>query len=139
MTDTTNEPIPVIFDTRCILCSRWVSFLLRHEADTRLHFVGAWSPTGLALAAQYGFGLQDLHKSYLVVVDGKALIRSDAGLALLGHMAAPWRSLRLLRIVPRRVRDSFYDFVARNRYRWFGIMEKCFVPGPELRHRFTLD
>ena len=139
MTDTSIAPISVVFDTRCILCGGWVRFLLRYKADTRLHFVGAWSPAGLAMAARYGFGPHDLQKTYLVVADGIALTRSDAGLALLGHMKAPWRWLGLLRIVPRPVRDGVYDLVARNRYRWFGMMEACLVPGPELRDRFTLD
>ncbi|KQT91213.1 hypothetical protein ASG60_21490 [Methylobacterium sp. Leaf469] len=129
----------MIFDTRCILCSRWVHFLLRHEAETRLHFIGAWSPSGLALAARYGFEPQDLQKTYLVITEGVALKRSDAGLALLGHMKPPWRWLRLLRIVPKPIRDSVYDVVARNRYRWFGTIDTCLVPDPALRDRFTLD
>jgi len=116
-----------------------VRFLLRYEADTRLHFVGAWSPTGLALAARYGFDKKDLQKTYLVVADGIALVRSDAGLTLLGHMKAPWCWLRLLRIVPKPVRDGVYDIVARNRYRWFGMKEACLLPDPGQRDRFTLD
>ena len=139
MTDTSIAPIPVVFDTRCILCSSWVRFLLRHEADTRLHFVGAWSSSGLAIAARYGLGPEELQKTFLVVVDGVALVRSDAGLALLDHMKAPWRWLRLLRVVPARVRDGVYDRVARNRYRWFGTRESCLVPSSDLRNRFTLD
>ncbi|WP_187274761.1 MULTISPECIES: DCC1-like thiol-disulfide oxidoreductase family protein [unclassified Methylobacterium] len=139
MIDPTAAPISVIFDTRCMLCSRWVRFLLRHEADRRLHFVGAWSPTGLEMAARYGFRLQDLQKTYLVIIEGVALDRSDAGLALLGHMKPPWRWLRLLRIVPRPLRDLVYDVVARNRYRWFGTIDTCLMPDPALRDRFTLE
>ena len=132
-------PIQVVFDTRCVLCSRWVLFLLRHEADDRLRFIGAWSPTGLSLAARYGLGEQDLQRTYLVVRDGAGLTRSDAGLALVEHLKPPWRWLRLLRIVPRPIRDAAYDLVARNRYRWFGTADTCLVPGPDTRHRFTLD
>lgn len=89
VTDGSIAPVSVVFDTRCIPCSRWVYFLLRNEADTRLHFVGVWSPAGLALAARYGFDERVLQKTYLVIDDGVALIRSDAGLALLNHMKAP--------------------------------------------------
>jgi predicted DCC family thiol-disulfide oxidoreductase YuxK len=116
-----------------------VHFLLRHEADARLQFVGAWSPTGQAMAARYRFSPQELQKTYLVIANGIALTRSDAGLALLGHMKAPWRWLRMLRIVPRPVRDGVYDLVARNRYRWFGTTETCLVLNPEQRERFTPD
>lgn len=91
------------------------------------------------MAVRYGFGPQDLQKTYLVITEGVALKRSDAGLALLGHMKSPWRWLRLLRIVPKPLRDSLYDVVARNRYRWFGTIDTCIVPDPALRDRFTLQ
>ena len=132
-------PVQVVFDTRCVLCSRWVQFLLRHETDDQLRFVSAWSPTGLSLAASHGLGEQDLQRTYLVVRDGAGLTRSDAGLALLMHLKAPWRWLGLLRIVPRPIRDAAYDLVARNRYRWFGTTETCLMPEPDTRHRFTLN
>ncbi len=74
-----------------------------------------------------------------MIVDGHALARSDAGLALLRHMKMPWRWLVLLRLVPRPGRDRIYDIVARHRYRWFGTTETCIVPSPGSRHRFTLD
>lgn len=139
MSDASTTVISVIFDTRCVLCSRWARFLLRHEADSRLHFVGAWSPTGMAVAASYGYSPQDLQKTYLVVIHGAALVRSDASLALLSLLDAPWRWLGLLRIIPRPLRDLTYDLVARNRYRWFGTQDVCLVPGPGTRDRFTLD
>ncbi len=122
------SPVSIVFDTRCIPCSRWVCFLLRNEADTRLHFVGVWSLVELALATRYGFDERDLQKTYLVVVEGVALIRSDAGLALLGHMEAPWRWRGLMRFVPKPVRDGMYDLIARNRYCWFGTKEVCLLP-----------
>jgi predicted DCC family thiol-disulfide oxidoreductase YuxK len=138
---THHDPtlVQIVFDTHCVLCSRWVQFLLRHEADDWLRFVSAWSPTGLSLAARYGLGEQDLQRTYLVVRDGVGLTRSDAGLALLAHLKVPWRWLRLLRLVPRPIRDAAYDLVARNRYRWFGSTTICLMPTPHTRHRFTLD
>lgn len=87
--DGSIAPVSIVFDTHCIPCSRWVCFLLRNEADTRLHFVGVWSLVGLALARRYGFDERDLQNTYLVIDDGVALIGSDAGLALLSHMEAP--------------------------------------------------
>ena len=116
-----------------------VRFLLRHEADDRTRFIGAWTPTGLTTAATYGLGRADLERTYLVIVEGRALVRSDAGFALLGHLKAPWRWLTLLRVVPRPLRDLLYNLVARHRYRWFGTTETCLVPSPESLHRFTLD
>lgn len=126
----------VIFDTDCVLCSGWVHFLLRHERDNELIFVNAWSDAGLALAARHGLDRLDLEKTYLVIEKGVGLTRSTAGLALIAHLRPPWSWLRFLRILPRIMRDTIYDVVARNRYRWFGRKSQCFVPTPDMRHRF---
>ena len=133
------DPVTVLFDTECVLCSHWVRFLLAHEADDRIRFIGAWTATGLVIAARYGFTRADLERSYLVVERDRALLRSDAGIALLRCLKVPWRWLTLLRLVPRPIRDGVYDIVARNRYRWFGRLDHCIVPDPATRRRFTLD
>jgi len=127
----------IVFDTDCVLCSAWVHFLVRHERDHLIRFVNAWSGTGLALAARHGLDQTALEKTYLVIENGVGLTRSDAGLALLAHLKAPWRWLRLLRVLPVGLRDAVYDLVARSRYRWFGRKVRCFVPTLEMSHRFV--
>ncbi|WP_425037944.1 thiol-disulfide oxidoreductase DCC family protein [Primorskyibacter sp. S187A] len=127
----------VIFDTDCVLCSSWVHFLLRHERDQSMRFVSAWSDEGQSLAAQWGLSADDLDDTFLVVANGRALTRSDAGLALLAQLRAPWHWARALRIIPRPLRDWIYDRLARNRYQWFGRKPECFVPPPEAAHRFV--
>lgn len=139
MIDEAAAPILVVFDTRCVLCNAWVRFLLRYEANDRIRFVGAWTPTGTAIAARHELGPQDLHRTFLVVEGDRGLIRSDAGLTLLRQLKAPWRWLHVLRIVPRPVRDTLYTLVARNRYRWFGTTTICTVPTAMQRDRFTLE
>ena len=62
--------------------------------------------------------------------------KSDAVLRILVGLGGPWRLLGLLRLVPRPLRDIAYDFIARNRYRWFGKRDTCRMPTPEERERF---
>ena len=129
----------VVFGTDCVLCSRWVHFLLAIERDARLTFVSAWSATGRALAARHGLDPRDLHRTYLVIEDGRPLVHSAASLALLGYLRRPWRWLGAPAILPRPLRDCLYGIVARNRYVWFGPKERCFVPPPSARDRFVRD
>ena len=56
---------------------------------------------------------------------GRLLDRSEAVLAICRNLRWPWRALVVLRVVPRGFRDRVYDFVARNRYRWFGRIPQC--------------
>lgn len=126
----------IVFDTDCVLCSGAVVFILRHERDAALTFVGAWSSEGERLAAAHGFTRADLDETLLVITEGRALTRSEAGLAVAAHLRRPWRWLGLLRVVPRPIRDGIYSAIARRRYRWFGKSEDCAVAPPEQRHRF---
>lgn len=118
----------VVFDTDCLMCSAWVHFILRHERHPTSTFVSAWSEAGLALAAEHGFTAESLDRTYLVVLEGKPLIKSDATLAILDRLRAPWRWAKALRFLPRTWRDWFYDRMARNRYHWFGRKDQCFLP-----------
>jgi predicted DCC family thiol-disulfide oxidoreductase YuxK len=130
-----REPI-VVFDTNCVLCSGMVAFILAHERNRALRFVGAWSDEGLALAARHHFSKSDLDQTFLVLSGDATLSRSDAGVEILSQLRAPWRWLAVVRIIPRPVRDAVYRFVARRRYRWFGRRENCVVVPPSESHRF---
>jgi len=126
----------VVFDTNCVLCSGMVAFILAHEQAPVLRFAGAWSDEGMALAEAHGFKPSDLDDTFLVIRDGKALTRSDAGLEILRHLRTPWRWAAVAAAVPRSLRDAVYDFVARRRYRWFGERQDCTVVPAAERHRF---
>jgi len=71
------------------------------------------------------------------------LYKSDAVLEILKCVGGLWGfsrrdafGMRLLRMTPKGVRDSVYDWIARNRYAWFGKYESCKIPLPETRSRF---
>jgi len=63
-------------------------------------------------------------------------VRSDAALAVVAGLGGAWRAAALLRVIPRRLRDAVYDWIARHRFRWFGRREECRIPGPDQRERF---
>lgn len=129
----------VVFDTDCVLCSRWVHFVLARERRPALVFVRAWSATRQALARRHGLAPADLHRTYLLVENGQSLTRSAATIAILKHLKAPWRWLGVLAVVPSSIRDRLYGWVAENRYAWFGREKDCFLPPPAARGRFIQD
>lgn len=132
-----QDAVVVVFDTDCVLCSALVRFLLRHERDRRMVFVKAWTVRGLSLASSHGLSRADLRDTFLVIENGRPLVRSAATLALLKRLKAPWRWLRGLRmLLPRNVRDWLYDEIAQNRYSLFGFRRDCFVPSGAEGGRF---
>jgi predicted DCC family thiol-disulfide oxidoreductase YuxK len=128
----------VIFDGVCNLCARSVQFILRHESGPHFTFSPLQSPAGARLLAQHGFPASDV-ESFVLVSDGKVYTRSTAALRIARHFKGAWRLLRILWLVPRPLRDAIYDYVARNRYAWFGKADSCLVPTSELSARFRYD
>jgi predicted DCC family thiol-disulfide oxidoreductase YuxK len=128
-----NERI-VVFDGVCNLCSGWVRFVLRHDVRGRLRFAPLQSSTGRELLVRNGVDPADA-QTFLLVDGDTVYTRSDAALEIVKDLGA-WRWLGVFGILPRGLRDWVYSSIARNRYRWFGKREACFVPTAEQRARF---
>ena len=90
----------------------------------------------MRLMQEYGIEPSQM-KTFVVIADGKAYVRSDAAIRVARSLRGAWKLLGVIGIVPRPIRDYAYDVVARNRYRWFGRHEVCIAPTPELRKRFV--
>lgn len=127
----------IVFDGVCLLCSRWVRFLLKHDRAERYRFASMQSDGGRALLLEHGLD-PDSPLSFLLVDDGRGYTDTDAiARVLRGLQRRRWRWLGgAVRLMPRRLRDPAYRFVARHRYRIFGQSRSCFLPTPEQRARF---
>jgi predicted DCC family thiol-disulfide oxidoreductase YuxK len=136
MSDEYPSPV-IVFDGVCLLCSRWVRFLLKHDRAARYRFASMQSDSGRALLLAHGLDPES-PLSFLLVEGGRGYTDSDAIAQVLhGLGARRWRWLgRAMRLVPRWLRDPMYRFVARHRYRIFGQSRACFLPAPEQRARF---
>jgi predicted DCC family thiol-disulfide oxidoreductase YuxK len=75
-------------------------------------------------------------KTFVLILDGQAFLRSDAAIRISCRLRGAWRMLGAARIIPRPIRDWIYDLFARNRYQWFGRTHECMVPTAEVRARF---
>jgi predicted DCC family thiol-disulfide oxidoreductase YuxK len=75
--------------------------------------------------------------STVVLVEGDEIsLKSNAVLRISGYLPWPWRALKFFRFLPLKFRDWLYDFIAANRYKWFGKKKQCMVPTPEIMDRF---
>lgn len=125
----------LLFDGVCNLCNGAVQFILKRDAKGAFRFASLQSPVGQALL-QFA-GLPAEHISTLVLFEnGQAYVRSDAALRIARHLKGGWLLLYGFIAVPRPVRDVVYNWIARNRYRWFGKQESCMMPSPEWKGRF---
>jgi len=81
----------------------------------------------------------DTIDSVVLIEDGRAYIKSTAVLRIAKKLGNFLPLLYPLILVPRPLRDILYDWVAKNRYRWFGSLQACMVPTPEIQSRFLND
>jgi predicted DCC family thiol-disulfide oxidoreductase YuxK len=120
----------VLIDGVCVLCSRSYRFIRTRDRGRRFRFLAIQQPEGRSIALRYGID-PDQPATFILVEDDVAHVRSDAALRILGQLPH-WRWTRVLRIVPRGLRNRVYDLIARNRYRWFGRLDVCMLPNSEL-------
>ena len=118
----------------CNFCSASVRFVLKNDKEGRILFTPLQSELGSRLLLANELDPGDT-VSFLLIKNEQAYTQSDAALEIVKDLSA-WKWLSVFRFVPRPLRDSLYRLVARNRYRWFGKRESCFVPSKEQKARF---
>ena len=74
--------------------------------------------------------------SFVLIQKNKAYLQSTAALKVMNLLPWYWKWTQVFWIIPKFLRDAVYDFVAKNRYKWFGKKEACMIPTPEVRSRF---
>jgi predicted DCC family thiol-disulfide oxidoreductase YuxK len=129
MSESTRKQWPddgvILYDGICVFCSRWVRFVATRDVDAKFRFTAIQSDYGRRLAETFGIDPASPDTNALVL-DGAALFKSDAALAVVGALPG-WRWVRVLKLVPKPLRDALYDIVARNRYRIFGTTSVCYL------------
>lgn len=130
-------PTPLIlYDGVCRLCTSTVLFVIERDRRKRFRFASLQSPLGQRLLRSVGLSPDEL-KTFVLVDENGHFTKSAAALRVAADLGGLWRVVSLLRVIPGPIRDGVYDWVARNRYRWFGRLEQCLVPVPDVQDRFV--
>ena len=125
----------VLFDGVCNLCNASVQFIIEHDPEGKIMFCSLQSERGQAILQHLGMKTDDFD-TFIFIENGEAYTRSSGILKEVSYFGGWWRFLSIFKIVPRPIRDFFYNIIARIRYRWFGKKESCWLPTPELKARF---
>jgi predicted DCC family thiol-disulfide oxidoreductase YuxK len=134
---TEKYPYLAVYDGECGLCAKSVQFILRHDAAGRFRFSPIQSILGQAVCAEAGIDPTD-PSSFIAIVDGRVHTKSRAVLQVAMNFGGAWKLWGLFRLVPTRLADLGYDWVARRRRRLFPSASQCLV-SPELRARIVQE
>ncbi|MFB0905115.1 MAG: thiol-disulfide oxidoreductase DCC family protein [Nonlabens sp.] len=125
----------VLFDGVCNLCNGAILFLIKRDKNDRFRFAPLESEVGKKLLLKHQIDPSKID-SIVLVSDNTAFTKATAALNISRHLSGLWPLLYSLIIIPNFITDAVYDFIARNRYRWFGKKESCMIPTPELQSKF---
>lgn len=125
----------VVFDAKCLLCSGWVQFLLKHDRKGIFQFASIQGMAGQELLSKAGLQVEGLQT--LLLVDGPNMWQHTSAIfRVLGGLGGPWKAAWLGWLVPAFLRDAMYRWIARNRYWLFGRSEVCLLPPADYKARF---
>jgi len=130
-----DDEAVILFDGVCNLCSGFVQFVVPRDAEGKYRFASLQSDVGQALLAEHDLASDELD-SVVLIEDGGSYVKSSAIIRIATGLGGRYRLLSPFRYVPRAVRDRVYDFVADNRYRWFGKKDRCMMPSGDVESRF---
>jgi predicted DCC family thiol-disulfide oxidoreductase YuxK len=125
----------ILFDGVCNFCNGMVNFLIRRDKKNVFRFAALQSEGGKNILAANGLP-SDYLESLLYLEKGKIYTSSTAALKIYNQLSWYWKWTQLLWIVPRFLRDSVYNAIAKRRYKLFGKKDQCMIPSPEVRNRF---
>ena len=135
------SPIPegkliVLFDGVCNFCNDSVQRIIKHDQKDRFRFASLQSDIGQKLTAERGIDTSQVDSIILIDPGNAYYIKSTAALKIAEKMDGFYPILQIFLIFPESLRDIIYDYVAKNRYQWFGKREECKIPTPEERNKF---
>ena len=115
----------IIFDVDCLLCNRFVQIVSVIDKKDNIYFTRLSGKTANDILSN-NKNLVDVD-SIIFYLNGNTYIKSDAVIRISKSLGSPYNLMSIFKIIPRSIRDIFYDFVARNRYKFFGKANKCLI------------
>lgn len=125
----------ILFDGVCNLCNSSIIFVIKHDPKDLFRFAPLQSDLGKSLIKKHHIDPTQVD-SIILVDQEKAYIKSSAALRIARHLSGGYSLLSIFLIFPAFLRNVFYDYIARNRYKWYGKKDSCMIPTPELKAKF---
>jgi predicted DCC family thiol-disulfide oxidoreductase YuxK len=128
----------ILFDGVCNLCNTTVQFVITHDKKDLFRFVALQSDLGQNIIKYIGIDTQDTDSVILYEPGIAYYIKSEAALEIAKHLSGGIALLSVFKILPTTLSNSLYDYIAKNRYKWFGKKEHCMIPTAALKSKFLV-
>lgn len=126
----------VLFDGVCNLCNSSINYVIKHDKDSIFMFAPLQGEAGQQVIKHYKLDTTQTDSILLYSENNGLKIKSTAALAIASKLGFPRNLLSIFYIVPAFMRNWVYDYIAKNRYKWYGEKDACMIPTPELKAKF---
>ncbi|RLZ07545.1 thiol-disulfide oxidoreductase DCC family protein [Faecalibacter macacae] len=125
----------ILFDGVCNLCNSSVQFIIERDTKNVFLFSSLQSDFGQKILKENNLNEENFD-SIILIDEDKIYQKSDAALRIAKELQSPIKYFNLFLILPQFLRDFGYDLIAKNRYKFFGKQESCWIPTEELKNKF---
>ena len=129
-----NKPI-VFFDGVCNLCSNAVQKIIKYDKKNIFLFASLQGSTAEKYLTEYKYQHPNID-SIILIENGKIYTESTAVLKVAKHLKFPLNLAYIFIIIPPFISNLVYKWIAKNRFKWFGKKNECWLPLPELKEKF---
>ena len=126
----------ILFDGVCNLCDASVQYIIKHDKKDVFRYAALQSEVGEKIIKKFEIDRNKIDSILLYSeVDG-IYYKSTAALKIASKLGFPRNLMVVFFIIPAFIRNWVYEYIARNRYKWYGKKEECMIPSPELKSKF---
>ncbi len=126
----------ILFDGICNLCESSVQFVIKYDKKDVFRFVALQSELGIAIVKHIGLDIKNIDSVILYEPGIAYNYKSAAALEIAKNLGGFFHFGTVFKLIPNGLRNLLYDYVAKNRYQWYGKKESCLVPTLELKSKF---
>lgn len=128
----------ILFDGVCNFCNATINKLIKLDKKDIFLFCSLQSDTGKKIVSDLKIDTSKIDSIILFEPGLAYYIKSTAALEVINSLGSFWSLFNVFYIFPSNIRDILYDFIAKNRYKWFGKSTQCMMPTPELKSKFLM-
>ena len=128
----------ILFDGVCNLCNSAVNYVIAHDKKDVFRFVAIQSSLGQEIITHIGIDTTQTDSIILYLPNKAYFYKAQAAIEIAKNLSGFLPVLGLFQVVPIFISNLVYDYIAKNRYRWYGKKDSCMIPTPELKGKFLL-
>jgi predicted DCC family thiol-disulfide oxidoreductase YuxK len=126
----------ILFDGFCNLCESSVQFVIKHDKKDVFRFIALQSDLGKEIVNHIGLSTKLIDSVVLYEPGISYYYKSAAAIEIAKNLGGVFHLGTLFRIIPTGLRNLLYDYIAENRYLWYGKKESCMVSTEEIKSKF---